>query len=1033
MAFKLSPQSLLRASPSTTTELLGWASQHHHTSSNTTNHSQILKGFIIPNVATKLSGLWTNRQNQRHETWILDTSSCKTAASCLNSRNCRGIRYQSSASNITSAATTTTATTATTNIENRSNFLLDTSKDRLSSLLSQTKYTPKDLDQLAELAHIILTSVTTSSSQFNEFILKNKPQIYEVLLRYRRYETLMGLVRTKDQSSWDYQDTMAMIRVFLLTKQSSSQIPDLIQTLSASQLKRFTSDITEYFTTINKKPMRALEFWLYATSKVYPDMKIANHPLSRQFMDQLKLILSKVNIVNDVLTLGDQIIVDPLHTKNLNVTLSFAYLRAGKHRANVELWLLSDEANRSVRQCTNTIRSYFALNQHEKAYQLWLSSPERADSVALSHVNPSLEYIPDMNHVSHDTLRDVLRTGLIKDSHFKQLIFKVISQDPSNSVKPAYQLYQAYLLGKNQEKESIEMINIFLEHSKITEETDFFQTKMIQLGPNARSFLIILKDFTKSKDLTSALNLVEVLSQHERATSLLKVDHFTELLNLLIIRSANEDLVDDSLIKLRRFMRSTKIEPDQRFVERLITLKWQTSQYATVRSIFNKYVKSGIISEPTVGLLGTVMKALFKLKDMEGVQKIWSQVEDISVEMGKDSGYYIVKLEYLAQQGKISEMKIIIDQIMPSDGIIVNARHQHVLLSALNRKKMHMEVVEEYTKISESNVPVIKGILHRDLLVALVKLEIINRGNFDKPKAIVEQFLKSTESQQIKFKVIKPLINSLTRFHQRDQALKLIKQYEKSQTDNAVINTMNLIKQKLLVFSTEGYQTKSNQETFKVLFNQFQDVMREILSEQDRPPSKLKKIYVPLIKPLIRYYERKRNLKEFASMFNDLVFIHKFTFDSTTYNYAARHLLKYQSTFHKGLSLIENKLIGGYIANTNLKLRQSALKAKYGSQARQLIRSPTIAWGVLTRENNVNMIYNYILRTVRRTTNVTMDDIIEKELKVQYPKLMKNVERKLRMRFKARDRALERKDKNPEDQMNKNKMKTKKTLEEEVQ
>ncbi|KAH3672977.1 hypothetical protein WICPIJ_009949 [Wickerhamomyces pijperi] len=1044
MAFKVSSQALiLRSTPTTgtsatsssasasllTADLINWASQHHQTSSNSTNN-QLMRSFIIPSysqchaVISKISNYsWRSSPSS-----YAYTSSFASFPSQL-SKNGRqhqqlSIRYQSSKS-ISSSSVEKSM------LSDSSAFLLDKSKQHIVELLdnSEGRYTKEDIDTLCELVGVLGSNSRSSQGESSKFVVENHSRISEILLRYRRYDTLVNFINLQNQeqhfSNWELEDLGYLIKASLLQPSCNTfttSIFELIRHLPVPQLKALAPEITNHFMNVNKKPMKAFEFWIHSVQVIHPDFKLANHSHSRHFMQLLTTILNRCNVVNDVITTSGKMVTDPEHRRNLNLSLSFAYLRADKFKSNVELWLLTHQLTKyGDTQWLNTIKSYFALGQFEKGYQLWLEGVRRAGVVepnGVKSVCESFELIQDMNRVSQDTLRDVLKTGLIPIKSVKRLILKSISHcksTQSKSIMPAYQLYQSSLR-PSQSQESIDIINIFLEQvdASNTTEYELFQELMSEIGPNAGSFLVILKDLAQSGDLTSASKLIEVVSQQSK-DKYLTVDHYTELLNLMINHKADDlNLVNETLTNLRKSMKTLEIKPDLRFVDRLIKLKWKVGNYAQVKTLYERFVQQGVIvpGSTNLGLLDTVIKALFRLKDYEAAKSVWSIVEDTVVKSvnGKNSGYYAIKLNYLAELGKVEQVKLIINQIMPADKIVVNSRHYHSLFSVLNRKKLYTEVVEEYSKIPQS---MITSRLYRDLLLALVRLEVINRGNFDNPHAIVQDLLESDNQHKKKFhfKSIKPLVTTLTKLHQQDRALDLITRFEQTQREHAAANTLNLIKAKLLIYGKSS--TQSSQQYFKLLFAQFQELMRNILSHQDKAPHGLKKVYGPLIKPLIRHYEQQRSLKDFASMFSDLVFIHKFTFDSKTYNYTVRHLLRNQQTFQTGLMLIERKLIGGYVHNVNEGLRLGALRRRgtHGASPRVGGRGgPTIAWGTITREQNVNMIYNYILRIVRsgETAGLTKDEIIEKHLKVKYPRLIKSIERKLKKRFEARDRAMER-------------------------
>ncbi|KAH3667804.1 hypothetical protein WICMUC_005204 [Wickerhamomyces mucosus] len=855
-------------------------------------------------------------------------------------------------------------------------------KERLLQILNKPKKVPQDIQDL-----IVITKIFIVLPDYDELMKDYMTEIYDTLLKYKKFSEVKELISSKIYC--DVQDKIILVKSHLYLKEFEP-LKDLINTLNSEEMKIVLKELSSYFIDIVKKPIKAYQLWILICSKEYPDMRVSNHVNSKFYMQILFKILRKVTVVNDALTVTDKLLKTDKLRSNISYTLSFAYRRLGFFQSVIKLYQLTPHELRSSSQLANTTLAHILLNQHQKAFELWNENFNTKNKVINDMISNSLNTISDFNNVSSDLLMNILRSGIVHEKDFISILKRALA---NSVVLDSISLFEAYKSSGSQI--STEMINAFLACSKNSYEWKYFsqQFNALDLQPSQKSFLEILKQFSAKGDYQASINLIDALIQKGEV---INTNFFIEIINGCIVSGTKEPLP-----RVFKLMKQAKVEFSSRLVDRLISLNYSLNQFKeVVRLIEHKAIKT-----PSLGMLSLAMSSYFNLNDKKSAGKVYQRI--VSSNFTSDARFYLTQIQYYTFHKNFDDASNIIN-VMKQQGTPPTQSHYHALMSAYNKNHKYHEVIQIFGQLTaEGNV--LTARLYRELLISLVKLGIANEKNFEQPSLVADELLKADASNNpkfIPFKTLKPLINSLIKFYKADDALRLIHKYSEQAAVENFSRNINAIKQQLLLYSS-----KNQHRDYKLLFFEFQGLIRDALPEDSKAPPRLKKIYNSLMKTIVKFYELERNISGLSTLFSDLLFIHKFTFDSHTINHVVRHMMRNPATFHKAMEIIESKLIGGYISNSTFRKKNVRRLSKgltaFSSDKRR--SKPALAWGVISRNENIQIIYSYVLKSVRDRKQELY--IVLNELEMQYPRVMNNIKRKLIKKLEAREKALE---ENPE-------------------
>jgi tetratricopeptide (TPR) repeat protein len=774
-------------------------------------------------------------------------------------------------------------------------------------------------------------------------------------------------------------ESLALLRDFDTLRRHAQQMNPKLRT---QVLSRAVNSLLNDF----HAPKCALELWLTICEIDYPGLQILHKRHSQQPMTILYSILMTyenfIHIMRQAFAF-----IDPQNQQNFVQLLSYSYYRLELWDKSVRLWEQTPDTLKTSSGLVHTIKACSYLGQYNQAMELF----RKNEALHTLQVKKAMvPIVTGMHYKDHafTVLIKLIDEGVVMPYKTTRVLETLLREKRIKEFDDVAKAYKAH-----NTKISPTFYNTLMERELLEPESNKFFSHLrsiysSEMNPTSKTFRLLFQQQTKRGNIAVAMSLLEVLVQSDKEVN---VHHFTQILRII----ENADDISP-LYKVLGLMKRLNIQPDQEFNTALMSVNYKFNQYSEVQKLF--FLPAS--NSPNHEMIILLMKSYLSLGNVTHAKAAMEALKQLTSR--RSYPVLLAQMEFHCYQGDFLEaLKVL--EIMKSRGMIRDRRPYAILMKGYNKHKQYDNTVVVYNMIVADGQDM-SSYLYRELLVALVKLNVINNENFYKPTEVVDNLMESYRqnklpmSGKLRFKSIKPLVNELVKHYRPAEANRLMQNFKVIRPEFDVDYNLNFMKQEMSLFAHERVWN-----SFGVVFTNFQQRIRNILVEDAYAPVHLKKMYGSVIKPIFKYHLAKNDLESFTQLFQDLIFVHGFSFDSKNMNWVARRLLRNESTFHEALKVIDGRLIGGYIAKRmlsakNLRRKRAHLPVLVAS-SKGAVKRPYLRLGYLHRQELVNTLYVRIKNSMKKDMK-RLDETMG-VLTKKYPRLMRNLP-ELHQRFQKR-------------------------------
>ena len=834
----------------------------------------------------------------------------------------------------------------------------------MDSLLNKSSKSRDDIDTIVKL----LPRTADKELQREALLL---------LLQYHRYEAVLHLLETKSRDA--HEDSLLWQALVL-----SSDYEALKSYASQLDFKTRRQALSRSVHSLLslKRVKGSLLLWLIVSDIDFKSLHLLHTRNSSQHMAVLYGIISAVDDIGQICSLASQFLPKDQH-ENFYKTVSFAVYRLEQFDKSVRLWKVTPDEYKTSTQLVHTIKALSYTQMYGKAMLLYKDNePLHTPRVqrAMIPIVTGLDYRDEAFAITEQLFKDGIMTPykslrvletLLKDKRFEE--FDILSEDYATYYKKPTPMFYNVLMKRELVKKDAPK---FFEHvNKIYSSG---------LKPSGKTFTLLLEQMAKKGSITTAMSLFDMLSRREKG---LNIQHATLILKAM----KNADDID-TLPKVLSTMRKLQIEPNDKFRYALMELHYRFNNYSEVQKLF--YEESNHNPDQKMHLL--LMKTYLRLGDLTAAKATLEATKKLFKSPPK---VLYSELEYYCSEGDFnSALKVLND--MNTRGYKITNKHYATLMHGYNSHKQFENTLTVFNMISRNRV-ILSSYTYHELLVALIRLDIINNKNLQRPTQVVDNLMEALRQkklpidQKLHFKAIKPLVSAFLKHYRPAEANRLMQNFKVLRPDFDVDYNLNFMKEELKLYALE-----KDWKSFEIVLHNFQQRVKNTMNETASAPKHMKKIYNSVIKSIYCYYSHVGDIKRFYLLFKDLIFVNNFTFDSKHLNWVVRRFIRQEQTLHYGLYLIEKKLIGGEISR---RILRSINKRKAEQNLLLLVASskgpykrPYLRTGYLYRQELVNMLYAYIINTrlgSKRSGRDKLDGWSDPYLflRKKYPKLIKNL------------------------------------------
>ncbi|ONH68430.1 Pentatricopeptide repeat-containing protein MRL1, chloroplastic [Cyberlindnera fabianii] len=836
------------------------------------------------------------------------------------------------------------------------------SPSNLQAILEKPTKSKPDIEALHHLLQQQGTNYATAERQAALLLL----------LKHKRITWVYDILNENLQDTRD--TTLFLMTLAIMGK--SDEIITILKDLDMKQRSQFLSLAVHDLTESLHRSKAALFLWLVSCRITYSNLKVVHQKNSKGDMAVLLTILNKIQNPDHIFEYARESLTSDEHMANFLHSLSYAYYMLSSPEKIVKVWGFASKGQRTQSLLSNTIQAYSSLKRYDEAVTLFLGNKLLWNDKMLGDLEAAvtaLQYRGKANKV----LRLQLERNVLSRHKVTRILSTLLHQKRFKDFDMVAEAYDA-----NENKKSSKYHNIMMTRGLQGSDAQFYSSLRSiyseKKRPTSRTFKLIFSQFAQQGALADAVTLLEVLVQRKRYLS---IDIFTS-----IIKTCETSRTIAPLNKIIKVMESVKIVPDENFNQALLSLHLSFKNFSEVERLF----QDSLISTTHVPSLVILMKSFLMQGKFRQAREIYHKLNSSSI--NDTPSLYLAKLEYFTFQGHFRQAVSVIAR-MRQRHIPVESRHYRVLMAGYNRFKKYDECLLTFQLALEDGRR-LDSSLYREFLVMLVKTGIINNKNFERPVKAVDEVLNKVRGEQLplrgklKFKAVKPVINALNKFYDPNEAFRLLEEFRRTDDEFDINSNLNYMKQEMLLFA----QTKK-WRSFEVVYLNFQEKIKEYLVEDSVAPQKLKKIYNSVIKVIYNYYVVKKDVPQFSQLFQDLLFVHKFTFDSTRLNWVARRLTRRPFTLHDGLRIVENKLMGGYIAK-ELSRFEKTVNRRSGKPHQPFtykgkVLKPYMALAHIFEKELNSVLYKHILNQARKSKRSVAD--VSNQYTMKYPKIMKRV------------------------------------------
>lgn len=427
------------------------------------------------------------------------------------------------------------------------------------------------------------------------------------------------------------------------------------------------------------------------------------------------------------------------------------------------------------------------------------------------------------------------------------------------------------------------------------------------LTPDSYTYYLVMKQFVSNGDLAAGLSLLDYLLDNKIG---IKLYHLTLLVQCCARKSdvLSAKKIDDLVERL-------KLERTPPYYASLMSVYVETNQYKRAMKLFNDY--KGI---PDVNMYAALIKLYIKSGEYENAKEVYNYV--VESQMALSPRFYSVIVDYFCKIGEFSEAENKINEMMPENGDLEDLGAFEVLMKNYIDSEQYTEAITVYNRVLEFGLIPSVGV-YAYLMESLVKLSYINNDNYSRPSEIAEGLISSHEKRIankpgkfMSFRVIKPLVNYLARFYNPSDAMALLEKFKSVNPGMNFARNISILRQELII-----HGESKDWERFNAIL---QNYLEEIKSRMVRGKRiwKARDVLVPIIGYQIEYATLNDEQVKIRDLVVGFIFEQKFAVSNKNMNEIAILLLSDTRTVEDGLSLIEKRLMGGFIARAILRGRQ---------------------------------------------------------------------------------------------------------------
>jgi pentatricopeptide repeat protein len=843
------------------------------------------------------------------------------------------------------------------------------SEDECVSLIQKTPKTKRDLENLRD---IMIASASSNDDLFHKYRFES----LRILLKFKKYDWIDEIF-TNFNGDLKFEDHIILVsKAALLGKFET--IKDNYKDWSPLDLMKLLDNSTLILHSFHR-PRPSLSLWITLVSIHYPDLNIKDTENYSVLSASLSPILLAFKDVNDLSYLFEFVKSDSA-IKNLLFLLGQKYSKRGLKEQTHRLWHITPNHLHTAEYSALILELLIIKDQYLDAFQLFQRYPHLQSDRSKTLIIRILLKLPFHEDQYFSTVLSFLQESRLFAYQVESILSTYLKK---SKLKEFDELAEAFKKGAVEP--SVGIMNLYMRrasrNSSSNEILEYLrQIHELKKKPNQGTFLILLEKFANIGDSKSAMSLLELLAE--------RGDNLTIYHINLALRAAIRRQELEAFPKINKLLKTLNITPDLKFVENVMEFHFVLGEY---RKVIDMFIKISPES-PSMKMYSLLLQAFIIKKDFLSAHATFNIFKEKSEGAKSSPDYYLTVIQYYSLQGLFSDALDVIKE-MKRFNVKTTSAHYHFLMSSYNRRGRYADSMVIFNLMNDENVEP-DSLIYRDLLVSLVQLSIINKGNFQDPISVVDSIINESQTGKLPIKgalpflVVKPVIHALIKFYKPDDAYRIMTNFRVINPNYNVDQKVNFMKQELLLFSTIN-----KWGSFGITYDNFQNRIKTLLTVEGQAPRNLKKTYNSIIKIVFQYFVLKKQLREFAKLFHDLIFVHGFTFTSNHINWVVRRLITNRNTFHDALYLVEKKLIGGFVAKQVLKLERANSKRSGGrftahvSQDRYL--RPRLALGYIYKSVVEAHVYNYIMggkghNPVKRAATIT-------ELKEKYPRTMRHL------------------------------------------
>ncbi|CCH41250.1 Pentatricopeptide repeat-containing protein [Wickerhamomyces ciferrii] len=733
----------------------------------------------------------------------------------------------------------------------------------------------------------------------------------------------------------------------------------------------------------NKQEYKALDVYIRACLGVFRKHYITGSFYGQNYMDLYGLIIRKIKDLGYVIEAVQKSTID--HDIEIKKSIYYTTIRSLFYveRNTIRLQLLFDlipEEFKDQNIVSYVFRSF-----------LYYDKPKAAKSVATNYAvmlgsddKATIQLYSSIAELSLGDLYDLFYKNLKTDTNEAFLVlkyaFKRLRREGNTEL-------MEFMADKFAEESSDGLIfaynQIMKHHLSQNNSEDFFKTfrklASSKEEPNEESYSLLLKQFCRKKDLKSAFSLLDFMIEKNMSIDIEKLNDMVKVCSVLGDTQSAE--------KVDKVATLLKIERDSKFYSNMMAVYVSVNYYSQVEKVF----ESASVT-PDSTMYSELIRMHLRKKTYKEAQQIFDMISKGDYELGEE--FYFVMIEYFCNIKDFDSAEEALANIIKSPESFNLHKAFEKLMAGYNREQRYTEATQVFNKLISLEMNPSDNML-RLLLKSLTRTNFVNFGNYSRPKKIAEDIMSAyanktlePERKYLPVRIFRPLMKYLIDYYDPLEAAALLESYEIATKNDDKSKDLDYLKERIIL----GAKFK-DWDTVNAVFTLLIQEFKYRFSSGDIP-YRYRGSLVPVINQAAKSHSHFNQHQEFKALIDDLFRTRRFILNNRNMNDIAVILLENKKTFKSGLIMIEEKLMGGFIARAVMHGREwfeSALP--YGVPLptyRNQITPPRL---FLLNSSYMHVVMH--LRLYLRTQSKAYETRDQKlqflqEFKITYPKIFRN-------------------------------------------